>query len=246
MKKLICAVLVLTLCMAVCTEALGEHFALRSRNVGPCRQLLGNVTILVVFVNTPQHPWTEKKKQEVYKISDSSVGFMRKNAKAYKANVNFSLGYLEFNVSSEASFEGTNDWYQEIIRNVYGETSIAQVYDRYRHDLGVDEAPMIFMFNSWDRSYTICGWSEEYCVIFCDTKMHNNYLTHELYHLYGAIDYYDYNNEGVAKVANRLFPKNVMACTGNNMDDLTAYILGWTDKLSKKANQFLQATDGMR
>ena len=247
MKRFVCFVIALMICMLCTTEALGEHFALRSRNVGPCRKLLGNVTLLVVFVNTPQHPWTEQKKQEVYQITNSSLGYMRKNARAYHANVNFSAGYLEFYVSSEASFEGNNsDWYWEIIHNVYHEQSIVQVYDRYRKDMGVDEAPMIFLFNSWDRSYTSCGWDEEYCVIFCDTKMHDNYLTHEVYHLYGAIDYYDYNNEGVEKIARKYFPRNVMACTGRNMDDLTAYILGWTETLSRKANQFLQATDGLR
>lgn len=247
MKKFVSFVLALTLCLLCAAEALGEeHFALRSRNVGPCRKLLGDVELIVVFVNTPQHRWTDKKKQEVYKITDSSMGFMRKNAKAYRANVNFTAGYLEFTVSSEPSFGGGSDWYWEIIHNVYHEQSIVQVYDRYRHDLGVDEAPMIFLFNCWDRSYTSCGWNEEYCVIFCDTRMHNNYLTHEVYHLYGAIDYYDYDNEGVEKIAKKYFPKNVMACSGNNVDDLTAYLLGWTDTLSKKADQFLRATDGLR
>jgi len=248
MKKRFCVLLTIQLlCMLFCTNALSEHFALRSRDVGPCGKLLGKVEIIVVFVNTPKHPWTEKKKQEVYKISDSSLKFMRKNAKQYRANVNFDhVGYLEFTVNSEAGSEGGDDWYWEIIHNVYQEESIAQVYDRYRHDDGVDEAPMIFMFNSWDRSYSVCGYSEEYCVIFCDTKMHNNYLTHELYHLYGAIDYYDYNGEGLEKIAKKYFPNNVMACTGNNVDDLTAYILGWTDTLSKKANKFLQETEGMR
>jgi hypothetical protein len=76
--------------------------------------------------------------------------------------------------------------------------------------------------------------------------MHDNYLTHELYHLYGAIDYYDYDGEGVAKAASKYFPKSVMACAGNSIDDLTAYILGWTDTLSKKANKFLEAIDGLR
>lgn len=248
MKKQCCMLLTIILfCLAFCTNATGEHFALRSRNVGPCGKLLGKVEVIVVFVNTPQHPWTDKKKQEVYRISDSSLNYMRKNAKQYRANVNFDhVGYLEFTVSSEAGFDGGDDWYWEIIHNVYHENSIAQVYDRYRHDDGVDEAPMIFMFNSWDRSYTSCGYSEEYCVIFCDTKMHNNYLTHELYHLYGAIDYYDYNGEGVEKIAKKYFPQNVMACTGTNVDDLTAYILGWTDTLSRKAQKFLQETEGMR
>ncbi len=248
MKRFVCILLcLLTLGSAAAGE--GTHFALKARDCGPCKKLLGDVMILVVFVNTPKHPWTEKKRNEVYDISWSSINHMNKNARKYKANLNLSLGFLEYTVKYEA--DEALIWYWDIIHNIYHEQSIEQVNARYRHDLKVDDAPMIFMFNSWDVSHTYaCSvdstWKEEFCVIFCDTKMHDNYLTHELYHQYGAIDLYDYRNEGIARITSRYFPRNVMQCTGNDIDDLTAYLIGWTNRLSPTAKEFLRKIDGRR
>ena len=244
------AALLLCLLLTLPAAAAGEPFDLRGRDCGPCRKLLGNIEILVVIVNTPQHPWTQKQRDEVYRISYSSVDYLKKEARAYHANVQYQLGFLEFTVSTE--FGADLAWYWEIIHNVYHEDSIARVNARYRQDLHVDDAPMIFMFNSWDLSHTYtCStdypyWNEEFCVIFCDTKMHDRYLNHELYHQYGAIDLYDYHGEGVARVAEKYFPRSTMGCTGPNMDDLTAYLVGWTDQLSAKARKFLQETEGKR
>ena len=244
--------LLLCLCALSGTGSFAEktHFALTARDCGPCKKLLGNVEILLVFVDTPAHPWTQKQKDAVFRVSWSSIDHMHKNAKKYNANLHLTFSYLEFSVSTE--FSSDLAWYWEIIHNVYHENSITQVNARYRRDLGVDDAPMIFLFNSWDLSHTyVCyndypGWDEEFCVIFCDTKMNDNYLTHELYHQYGAIDLYDYHGEGIQRLANRYFPNNVMACTGVSLDDLSAYLIGFTDKLSDKAKEFLSKIDGKR
>lgn len=251
MKRTVAVLLILCLLLpAAGVNAEDVHFALRSRDVGACKKLLGDVMILVVFVNTPQHPWTDAQRDAVYRVSYSSLDYIRKDAKKYRADLRPTLGFLEFDVSTEYSDD--LGWYWEIIHNVYGENSIVQVYDRYRKDLNVDEAPIIFMFNSWDLSHTYTsyvdypGWDEEFCVIFCDTKMHNNYLTHELYHQFGAIDLYDYNNEGVERRANKYFGKTTMGCTGSGMDDLNAYLMGWTDTLSSNAKKFLKETEGLR
>lgn len=233
-----------------CAAAEDVHFALRGRDYGPCKKLLGDVEIIVIFVNTPQHPWTDAQREAVYRVSYSSVDYMEKAARQYHADFRPTLGFLEFTVSTE--FSSDLAWYWEIIHNVYQENSIVQVYDRYRQDLHVDEAPIIFMFNSWDLSHTYNsevdypGWKEEFCVIFCDTNMHDQYLNHELYHQFGAIDLYDYENEGVARIAKRIFGKSLMLCNGPPTDELTAYLIGWTDQLSPASRQFLQETEGLR
>lgn len=246
-RKLIA--LLLFLCVLAGSAAQAEHFALRSRDVGCNRKLLGNVRILLVLVNTPAHPWTEKKRDELNRISWSSIDFMAKNAKKYKANVNFSFGYLEYTISGE--YDSELKWYWEILHDYFHMNSMREVVNAYNTG-GVQESPVIFLFNSWDLSHTYTaytdypGWDEEFCVIFCDTKMNNNYLTHELYHQYGAIDLYDYNKEGIAKLSKKYFPKNVMRCDGTELDDLNAYLIGFTDALSDKAQQFLKESEGMR
>lgn len=233
-------------------EFLPGSFVERFKNRGPCRKLLGNVTVLLAFVSTPQHPWTQKQIEEVYKVSYSSVRIMRKEAARYGAQLNMSYGELYFNVSSENINFQDLSWYNEILRKYYHTTRISDVYEKYRKSLMMDETPIIFLFNSWDRSYAHVArkdypwWNEEFCVIFCDTNMHDNYLTHEVLHLFGAIDLYDYNNEGIQRAAKKYFPNSDMLTISHEIDELTAYLIGWTDELSDKSKQFIIETFGLR
>ena len=227
-----------------------EHFALQARDIGPCRKLTGNVRIMLIFVNTPEHPWTEKKKEEVYSVSTSSINIMKKEAARYGQYLNLSYGHLDFHIPTE--YDDNQEWYRYILEKAYHVSNMDVIQQRYRRALRVDSAPMIFLFNSWDRSYSKvksslnANYDDEYCVIFCDTDMHDNYLTHELMHLYGAIDLYDYRGEGVEKIAKKYFPTSDMLHVSHNIDDLTAFLVGWTETISSNASKFLTETDGLR
>ena len=74
MRKILPFVLALALLMS-CAAAEDVHFALRGRDYGPCKKLLGDVEIIVIFVNTPQHPWTdalrEAARQEARKVLET-------------------------------------------------------------------------------------------------------------------------------------------------------------------------------
>ena len=227
-----------------------EHFALKARGWGPCDKLTGDAYIILVFVSTPQHPWTKKVKDRVNNVSWSSIDIMEKEARRYGAKLDLQFGGLDYSVPYE--YNRDLKWYHYIIEEIFHEESIKEVYSYYRKSLHVDTVSMIFLFNSWDTSHTYMTssdyphWNEEFCVIFCDTNMHDNYLTHEVLHLYGAIDLYDYNNEGVQRVAKKYFPNSDMLTVSHNIDELTAYLVGWTNTLSKKANAFLAETKGLR
>ncbi len=233
-----------------CPTAAAEHFALKSRDWGPCRKLLGNAFIILVFVFTPRHPWTAAMKDRVNDVSWSSIAIMEKEAKGYGAGLDLRFGGLDFTVPYE--YDKDRKWYDHIMENHFHRHDIASVIDYYRGSLKQDTVAMIFLFNSWDRSYAYRagrdypGFDDEYCVIFCDTDMHDNYLTHEVLHLYGAIDYYDYDHEGVRRVAEKYFPDSDMLRVSHTVDELTAYLIGWTDTLSSKAKAFLQETEGLR
>ena len=253
MKSFALRLLAAALCLVLLSSqafADASHFALLGRDLGPCRRLTGSAYVILVFVSTPAHPWTQKQKEAVYDVSWSSLDYIRANAKKYRADLDITYGCLDFSINTEYSRDLA--WYWEIIHDEFHAQSIQQVYDYYKQSLQVDEAPILFLFNSWDLSCTyMCkadypGWNEEFCVIFCDTQMHDHYLTHELYHLYGAIDLYDYSGEGVARIAHKYFGNCDMRCTSADVDDLTAYLIGWTDSLSASAQGFLRETKGLR
>ena len=226
-----------------------EHFAVRARNKGPNKKLLGNAEVVVVLVSTPAHPWTDKKRNELFKVCDSSVKIMNSCARKYKANLNMTWGYVEFSIPYEYSSD--LKWYWHIVNKIYQRKNMDEICAAYRRDDHKDESAVVFMFNSWDTSHTYEvtepeKWNEEFCVIFCDTKMHDNYLTHEVLHLYGAIDLYDYHGEGVEKVAMKYFKNSDMRIVSHEVDELTAYLVGWTDTPSRKAQAFLDETKGLR
>ena len=226
-----------------------DHFALQAKDLGSCRRLTGDNCIVLIFVSTPAHPWTDEMREKVFQVSRSSVKYMQQEAKRYGAQLRFSLASVNFSIP----FEHNRDkkWYYHILKERYHTDTIVDAYNHYKQNLKKN-ATIIFLFNSWEISYTcLCSrsrpnWKDEFCVIFCDTKMHDNYLTHEVMHLYGAIDFYDYRKEGVAAVARQLFPDSNMLKVSHVIDDLTAYIVGWTDQLSPKAIEFLEKTRGLR
>lgn len=227
-----------------------EHFALSGIDLGPCRKLMGEAFITLVFVSTPLHPWNKEMKDEAFRNSWSSVDFMKKEARRYGANVNMRMGWFEYNLPFEHDKE--LKWYYTFLKEFLHTNSIAGILKYYEEYFKVDSAPMIFLFNSWDRSHCYkCrkkypGWNEEFGVIFCDNLLHDNFLTHEFLHLYGAIDLYDYNNEGVRAIAEQYFPDSIMMTPTNVIDELTAYLIGWTKQPSSKILEFLSKTKGLR
>ena len=107
--------------------------------------------------------------------------------------------------------------------------------------------PMEYSRTNLNRYYHILkNTNEEFSVFFCDTDMHYNYLTHELFPQYGAVDYYDYSNEGIERVAKKFFSNSPMLTVTREVDELTAYLIGRTETLSLKSGLFLAATVGRR
>ena len=253
MKSLRSIVLLMFLIFVLKTESFAqssESFVTLGKDAGPCRKFTGNVEILLVFVSTPLHPWTQEQKDAVNRVSFSSVDIMTQEAQRYGADLNLFFGGLDFSIPYE--YNKDLQWYYYILKTWYHTSSITDMYDAYKDSLGQDETPVVFLFNSWDVSHTYqcrtnnLSWNEEFCVIFCDTDMHDNYLTHEVLHLYGAIDLYDYNQEGVQRIAEQYFPNSDMLTISHEIDELTAYLIGWTNTPSPAAQAFINETQGLR
>ncbi|MBR0508632.1 MAG: hypothetical protein IJJ85_00800 [Clostridia bacterium] len=233
-----------------------DHFAMRGKNLGPSKTLTGKVELLLVYVSTPQCPWTQEQKDKVHAVSASSVRYMQQEAARYGADLELKIGEFDCDIPLEIPpFQMTGistRWYDATLDALFQMHSMDDVQRHYEAKLHMDDTPFLFMFNSWDRSFTINAKNpaneskEEYSVFFCDTDMHDNYLTHELLHQYGAIDYYDYDNEGVKALADKYFPDSLMDEPSHTIDPLTAYLIGWTDELTPDCIRFLDESQGLR
>ena len=232
-----------------------------------CRKFIGKVVILLAFVNTEEDgnaadpqmqkenenvkksEWTDDAREEVLKVSRSSIQIMKDEAARYGVDLDLTYRILDFSVPVSSYRDGT--WYHYILENLYKTGSMDVIQQRYRRSLPADSAPVVFLFNDNDTSHTYIKTSswytndEEYSVIFCDMEMHDNYLTHEILHQYGAIDYYNRKHIGIQAVAEKYFPDSLMLKISHNIDDLTAFLIGWTDTLSDDARSFLKETEGL-
>ncbi len=250
-RKFTAVFLLLAVCMAsgVCSA---EHFAMKSKNCGPLKEMTGTVCVWNVFVSTPKYPWTDHHKEIVNKVTNTSLICMIEEAKRYGTELNMVWGNFDCSIPFEYSSD--RKWYNYLLENFYHQSSIADYYSACAKTMNADSTPVIFWFEHFDVSHAMVsstdypGWNEEYCVIFYDTdeKMHDNYLTHELLHLYGAIDLYDYHGEGIQKISSKYFPDSCMLTVSRKVDSLNAYLVGWTKTLDSKAKKFLQETDGKR
>ncbi len=237
-------------------EGEDEHFAFRSRDLGPCGRMTGDILVLMVFVSTPAHRWTPAKRKEAETMTASSIRFLKAQARRYDVNLSLSAAYFETSVPMEFTEIGKfNLWYSYLMKNYFHADSMAQLHRYYENRLHKSDTPVVFLFTNENRSFAVnastknAPWNEEFCMIFCDSDLQQLELAHELCHQYGAVDLYDYSGEGVAAAAKRIFPGSVMLRvhgSGVEVDDLTAYLLGWTDKLSLKAKLLLAATRGKR
>lgn len=228
-----------------------DHFALRGRNIGSCRKMTGKVTILLVYIDTPQYHWEDKGKNEVARIRDKSIKILKDQAMEYGQELELGYANLKFTIPYEYSKDG--EWYKYILKEFYKVANMDVIQQRYRRALSVDSAPMIFLFNSRNisdvqyKSSSSADVNDEYCVFFCNTENTDDCFANELLKLYGAIDLFDYNEkEGIRVIAEKYFHESIMLYESDKVDELTAFLVGWTDTLSENVSNFLKETDGRR
>jgi len=106
--------------------------------------------------------------------------------------------------------------------------------------LDVPQAFMVYAFNKYGRSAAYPLEGCECCFLFSGSYA----LRHEVCHVFGAADLY-YTSE-MTNLAKQYFTDSIMVDSlSNHIDDLTAYLIGWTDTLSYSAQGFLDSVSWM-
>lgn len=219
---------------------LHDHVLLGSRKSGISASLTGNVLITVIFVNDPTSTWTADKIASAKASDNSMTAEILSEAASYGASLNITMEYRQATVNTTEEAD-SKAWAEQIIANA-GLGNIATASAELERTKGVQEAPILFYLNATERSYAMpnTGDFTEYAIIWncgSDTVAYR----HELYHLFGAPDFY--MPRAVKEGAERHFPNSTMLTEENAMtDELTAYFIGWTDTLTDKALTFLQET----
>ena len=244
MKKWLAFLLVLMLLPLSGLAESGEysdHLVFQSVNLGSCRELTGDVAIQVVFVDGDEGAWDEKNMAE-YKIAmGQAYDQLTRWGRDYGQEVRISLRYAHTAESMDLDILDSDAWADHVLNN-------ADLPARGDDSVYMQECmPIIFLLNEGGRAYACANASETYNdYLICFNNSTVSSFSHELLHLYGAVDYY--YPLAYQEAAQKYFPQSIMFTTEEHkeFDGLTAYIIGWTDTLDENARAFLADTRHIR
>lgn len=223
-------------------EELTDHVFLNARAAGISSKLVGDVRVIVIFVTNPSSSWTYEEMTEVQTGHEAMTAEILAEAASYGVSLDLSMEYHLATVDMELPDDDTDAWADAALASV-GLPPSATASADLEAEYDVDEAPILFYLNHSGRAYALPyqnGNFSEYAIFFNADEGAVRYR-HELYHLFGAKDFY-YPVE-VTSVAENYFPNSTMLVSEEAItDDLTAYLIGWTDTPSDSALAFLQDT----
>lgn len=224
-----------------------DNFYLGARGVGASKKLLGNVEILSVFISEEKGEWPSLQKNGYFSAIKKASDFLMREAKRYGATLNITGSHFDTTIPS-----GTNhkDGY-EIVKDFFNRDTVQEAQEYYENKGDFDETPFILVFNKRGRSFArkrnvnAQYDAEEISVVYYDkTNRDENavaVIVHELLHQFGATDFYFPSR--VKKVATKYIGKSIMTSYDDlHIDDLTAYLIGWKDTISRDSYQFLKDT----
>lgn len=216
------------------------HLLLQAKGRGPCKTLTGDVLVTVILVDDAEAAWTEEAVDAVKAGHETYTEKLMAEAAGYGVSVNLSFQYLTCRIENgPVIISDYIDWTDAALE-ACGLPDKNAIDAHLKKTFDVDEAPVLFYVNYTGRSFAAQKTKEgncEYAVYFNNEQDYR----HELYHLFGAEDYYF--PSAVTASAKKHFPNSIMLGKKDVVtDDLAAYLIGWTDQPSEKAMTMLAET----
>lgn len=216
-------------------EELEDHFLIQSRRLGFCDILSGNVGITVIYVDDGESTWTREEMDAYTEALYADSSELCHAASFWDVDIHVSIHTVHCALP-EIIWPNTTDASVPAIMEAAGLTS-TDMNLALEETLGVDEAPVIYVLNKHGRAYAQQSAGNEYCFLYADSTS----FFHELTHLFGSEDYYFHPE--LEQYARAFFSESIMLdSTVSTVDDMTAYLIGWTDELTQDAYGFLTCT----
>ena len=214
---------------------LEEHAFLQSRDLGPCGTLQGDVAATVVFVRDSGSGWTPEEQEAYLRHISAEIEDISHDAALWGRELDLTLDVRECTISGSVAADDADAFLDAIL--AAAGLPLDGFHSQLEKELDTDQAAVVFVLNKPGRASARMGSQEEYCFLFEDPAS----FRHELYHLFGAEDLY-YPAE-VTDPARECFTESIMlGDDSDKVDDLTAYLMGWSNSLSENALAFLNQT----
>ena len=232
-------------------------------NQGTCKSLKTSPYLLVLFIDDNESKWNPKDiKDYLHNQVVPAKKFLETQARRYGINLDIPYGYYCTNSQVKVKYEGcivkdlmsqpyTRDAMNQAVKSL-GFQSKSKFHEYIQNYSKKSQVIYILAMNKDGRSFampqSMANESDhlEYCMCFVRyLNSNSNYtgapIAHEILHLFGAEDYYDpYGKYPKRKIlANKWCPKDIMNVvysdiSYNEINDFTAYTIGWLDKLPKR------------
>ncbi len=224
-------------------DEFSNHVFVQSKNIGNCYEFKGNVLLTFVFLNDSVSSWDTVSENNAKGVIDAELSKVKSDADAYGVNLSMTTVYKNASIDLNTGMgSSTNNWRNAALTaaGLPALYSLNTDIVKANSNINTDEAPVIFLLNKNGRAFANTSDyvdSGEYIVLFNDTSA----LRHELYHLFGANDYY-YTSE-MRDITKKYFGECVMlGGRSGEIDSLSAFLMGWTNNLDTAAIGFLRAT----
>lgn len=220
-------------------KSLRDNVYLNQKESGCCKSLTGDIAVSVVMVSDSVGQWDEESTANLQAMLETAKADIIAEAESYDVEVSVTFHYYNAGLTGDmCSGEHMEDWQEQALKSA-GLPSLFRLHRHLTEKYASKEAPVVFAFNKPGRAFAING-SNEYVVLFSGDAP--DVFQHELFHVFGAKDYY-YPKE-VKVCAAACFPDSIMN-SGETADDFTAYLIGWTDKLAENSLAFLKDTNDL-
>ena len=224
-------------------------------NLGTCKTLSGNVSVILFYMNDFESTWTDEEidlftKNEI----EPGLAFLEQEAQKYGVELHLTVrqSYSKLYYDDEVITSIKNTGYASIdvleqaaTRMNYSSSS--KMIELFRLKYQTEEVVCFTIFNKDGTAYAINPKRdadvdvEEHCIVFArDLNASQNgpngcqasIVAHEMLHLFGAEDFYSSaSRKSLAKVH---YPNDIMLSAAydiktNTIDPVTAFYIGWTD-----------------
>ena len=224
-----------------------EHYILNGRDCGMNGKMKGRINLICSFVNNSQSHWTDSAVNEMINGVWKDVAYLEQQASRYGVYLKFAVSSDRLTVPADQEYR----WIDYLLETRYQNSAhnLGEVGAYFAKAGNYDQCSFLFYFNTPGRC--VCYSAKrpysagvnEYAIFYPSTMDDERSAAHELYHLYGAVDYYF--PATVKKAGEKYFPKSSMLIGRREMDELTAYLIGWTDSYSANALAFMNAVAGV-
>lgn len=223
-------------------QDLRNHLFLNVRDAGNSGTLTGDVLITVIFVEDEESKWTTAEIDALKSGHIAMTNTILSEASSKGVSLNIQMQYLQAKSNEKLTPNTHYNWANSALANA-GLTSVQEAGRILEEKHKVKEAPVLLYSNTSGRAFAVPYSSGNYTeyAVFYNQSDDASYYRHELYHLFGAKDYYF--PDSVEAIAQKYYPNSTMLTSTDAVtDNLTAYLIGWTDTISADALQFLKET----